>query len=234
MNVAHDTEGRVVFSDQYTDEEWDNLKNNYRIGDLIMPCCKSPAIPKTSSNFMKYFAHYSDECGNSPESIWHLESKELLVEELKKFGIDAILERTGEGQSGTWKADIYFEYNNLKYAFEIQHSYQKISEYFKRQKRYTESGVNCYWILYGPVYLTVTRSIGKYLIKNEFGGKTPKPFYGCSRELPLVVLDINNENNKIRLAKLATLSIKDYIRGVINNKFIFDEIERVWRVSTNI
>lgn len=41
--------------------EWEALKQVAQLGDFMMPCCKAPAVLKTSINGLAFFAHLSDE-----------------------------------------------------------------------------------------------------------------------------------------------------------------------------
>ena len=39
--------------------QWLGLQRNYHVGDLLMPCCNAPAVPKISANGHPFFAHLS-------------------------------------------------------------------------------------------------------------------------------------------------------------------------------
>ena len=173
VDYARRSNGEIVYANDFNDDEWKHYKENYVLGELLMPCCSSPAIPKTSPNFLKFFAHYTDECSTSPESEWHLRAKEDLARHLGERGLTPLLEHSGNNAKGSWRADIYFEFNGKKFALEVQHSYQTLEQYINRQNRYNESSVSCFWIIYKPRYLTLTKSIAKFKIKTEFGGKLP-------------------------------------------------------------
>jgi hypothetical protein len=172
--VALNNDGTFLVASEFGPLEWEIMKNKYSVGDFLMPCCKALAIPKTSPNRLPFFSHYSDECASAPETIWHLQVKEALVKELKKRSIQAKDEVSCVSESGKWKADVYFEHSDRAVVFEAQHSYQHLRDYFRRQERYKESAVECYWILYKPRFLTVTKSIAKHRLKEEFGNKFPK------------------------------------------------------------
>lgn len=220
---ATDKYGVPIFAACYSDQEWQNLKDTYQVGDLLMPCCSSPAIPKTSPNFLNFFSHYSDECATSPESIWHLNAKENIVRELGVQGINAFLEYSGGSDGGNWKADVYFENSDRKIAIEIQKSYQHLREYFKRQKRYALSGVEAYWLLYQPRYITLIKSLGKYKLKNEYGGKFPPEGYiaPCVPELPLAFYQISDEVTSVKGARF-NCSLKEWLEGILTSNFIYE------------
>jgi competence protein CoiA len=225
--------GNAVFADSYSDDDWLNLKEHYAIGDFLMPCCASPAVPKTSPNFLKYFSHYSDECASSPESMWHIDIKERVLKGLKALGIDALLEFTGHSKEGTWKADVYFEINNRKVAIEIQKSYQPLREYLKRQKRYSESKVETYWLLYQPHYITITKSLGKHKLKNEYSGKFPSEGYifPCIPELPIAYCQIEHDVCLVKGAGFFNCLISDWLNGILNMDFKY--IEGQWKLGKN-
>ncbi|HDM8194191.1 TPA: hypothetical protein P0E36_000299 [Vibrio harveyi] len=231
VNFCKTKDGCVIHTNEFDEQSWGTLKDSYLLGDLIMPCCNTPAIPKTSSNFKKFFAHHSDECATSPESNWHINAKEQIMLVLKDLGFSPVLEKSGRSASGSWKADIYFEVSTRKVAIEIQHSYQHLRDYLKRQARYREANVECFWVLYKPRYLTLGKSISKYRIKNEFAGKLPtKGLFPCLPELPIVILDLEQDTAPILAAGRVCSSINGYLTSIINNEFIYDKERGVWQI----
>ncbi|GIC09444.1 TPA: competence protein CoiA family protein [Vibrio vulnificus] len=231
VNFCKTKNGCVIHTDEFDEQSWLTLKDSYQLGDLIMPCCNTPAIPKTSPNFKKFFAHHSDECATSPESIWHINAKEQIMLALKVLGFSPILEKTGNSDSGSWQADVYFETSNRKVAIEIQHSYQHLRDYLKRQSRYREANVECFWVLYKPRYLTLVKSISKYRIKNEFGGTFPAAgLFPCLPELPIVVLDIESDATPIIAVGGVCSSIAGYLNSLVNNQFIYQKERGVWQI----
>nr|WP_256557955.1 competence protein CoiA family protein [Marinobacterium sedimentorum] len=199
-----------------------------------MPCCGAAAVPKTSSNFLKFFAHYSEECSTSPESQWHIKAKDEIVTFLKLFDIEAKLEQSGESRLGSWKADVYFEIESRKVAIEIQHSYQHLRDYLKRQLRYSSANVECYWILYRPRYITLTTSISKYRIKHEFGGEIPSEgLFPCIPELPLVALDVGKDSSSIIGAAGLNSSVENFLYSILEHKFIYQQDRGAWIVIQN-
>jgi competence protein CoiA len=222
----------IVFASDFDSNSWENLKVTYNIGDFKMPCCGSPAIPKTSSNFKHFFAHYSDECASSEESIWHLESKEAVLLTLRSLNIKSELEVSGGKPKKKWQADVYFELGDRKIAIEIQHSYQNLRDYFKRQERYKESGVESYWLLYFPRYKTICNSIGKYRLKNEFNNKMPeKGLFPCIPELPILNLLRDGDQNTIRAPGLFSCSLQELIIGITELRLVY--INGQWNLIEN-
>ncbi len=221
--IALDKDGKFSVASEFAPQEWEIMKDNYCLGDFLMPCCKAPAILKTSPNGLPFFSHYSGECASAPETIWHLRVKEALVKELKKRSIQAKDEVSGVSESGKWKADVYFEYSNRTVAFEVQHSYQHLRDYFKRQERYKETGVECYWLLYKPRFLTVTKSIAKHRLKEEFGKKFPKDKdtaggLGQISSLPIVWFEPEDER-PVKAPGFFCTELSIWIDSVLNGDF---------------
>ena len=54
--------GQPIDATAFEQTEWEAMKQRYAVGDFVMPCCASPAIPKTSINGYPFFAHLSDDC----------------------------------------------------------------------------------------------------------------------------------------------------------------------------
>nr|WP_246849620.1 competence protein CoiA family protein [Vibrio crassostreae] len=194
-----------------------------------MLCCGATAVPKTSPNFKKFFAHRSGECATSPESQWHIRTKNELARVLSRLGINVQLEFSGKSKSGHWIADVYFEFETRRIAFEVQHSYQKLSDYQIRQARYVEAGIDCYWILYPPKYNTVCRSIYKYRTKYEFSDKpTTGKIIQLLPDLPIVCLELNEDSLRIKGVGGLSISLQDYINSILGNSFCFDENRGIW------
>lgn len=224
-----DKMGKSIIASDFNDVDWNAYKENYIIGEILMPCCGAAAVPKTSPNFLKFFAHYSNECTTSPESQWHIKTKELVITELNNLGITSFLEKSGNSSSGSWKADVYFEIKNNKFAIEIQHSYQRLIDYKKRQARYKESDIQCYWILFEPRYNTITKSIAKQKLKDEFNGKIPENgFFPCIPDLPLVYFDTQTNPPMIKSAALFSCSLRDFINSITSDSFKYEEKQGIW------
>lgn len=107
------------------------------MGDLLMPCCPAPAVPKLSPGH-PFFAHAGagGDCSTSEESQWHLAAKILVRSVLENLGCRATLEESGVGNSGRWQADVWAERDGVKLAVEIQRSYQSLRDYRRRQEPY--------------------------------------------------------------------------------------------------
>ncbi|MEO7862729.1 MAG: competence protein CoiA family protein [Nitrospirales bacterium] len=228
-NLAVSKEGKAVLADAYSEEQWALLKADYTVGQFLMPCCGNSAILKTSPNFLQFFAHYSDECETSPESIWHLRAKEDICSILKSKNIAVELERSGNSLSGNWKADVYFEYNDRRIAIEVQKSYQQLDKYLNRQEKYKDGGVESYWLLYKPRYFTLVKSLAKYRIKTEFNGKFPPEGYisPCLPTLPIAFYETDDSNCLVRGTLLAC-TLEEWINSLISLRFLC--VGNVWKV----
>jgi competence protein CoiA len=200
-------------------EAWDALKASYRIGDLTMPCCSGIAIPKTSPNGHHFFAHHVGECTSAPETIWHLNAKVLVTDALRNLGIECQPERQGGISDKKWIADIFFTYAGREIVVELQHSYQTLAAYRKRQKRYEEYGLECYWLLYQPRFYPLAKSIVKWRIRHEFGGRFPEEsIFACVSDLPALILE-TEPNPIVRGAGRSSAALHEWLRGVLCQRF---------------
>ena len=229
LSFVIEANGKPVFADEYDEESWEQLKTTYAIGDFLTPCCKSPAIPKTSSQFLRFFAHHSAECTTSPESVWHISAKTVVVTHLARMGLQAQMERPFKGATGRLTSDIYFEASGRKVAIEIQHSYQTYAEYRRRQKKYRTLGIENYWLLFHPRFKTISETIAKKQIMSEFKGIFPEAMpVGSDAELPLAVLDTLQEPNRVRGPGGLNVSVGDWLSGVIGGAFRYSN--RTWQI----
>jgi len=210
-----------VLAESFNEHGWQALKDSYKIGDLLMPCCMTPAIPKTSPNFLQFFAHYSDGCASSPESQWHLATKEVLIKELLSLGVEPKFEEPGRSAKSAWKADIFFVVGERQIVIEVQYSYQHLRDYLRRQERYVQSGVSAYWLLYLPRYLTLSKSLMQHRIKTEFAGKLPKGTAQCIPQFPMACFELSDENGMVIGVKLK-VTLKDWLNSLILNEFKYE------------
>lgn len=175
MPEAFTRDDQPVYAGQYSPEQWDALKAQSLDDPLAfkMPCCASRAVLKTSMNGLQFFAHYSDECATAPETIWHVEAKDLVFGALKLFGLDPRSEVAGGTGKDRWRADVYVEMGDRKVAIELQRSYQHLREFVRRQERYERYGVECYWLVRQEVGRTLGKAIMTKRWKEEFDKKSP-------------------------------------------------------------
>lgn len=209
---------------------WERLKASYSIGDLTLPCCPSPAIPKTSMNGVQFFAHHTDECVTSPESVWHLATKDRVVAELEGMGIRALLERPVRGTAGNLRSDVYFEIGERKIAIEVQHSYQSLSEYRKRQSKYVACQIENYWLLYLPRFLTTVKAVAQHRIRTEFNGKFPDGVHiGYLPDLPISFYEPQIEGGVVRGAGGFKVAIATWLQSIAARTFRY--VDGDWRIA---
>ena len=131
-----------------------------------------------------------------------------------------------------WKADVYFEQGNQKVALEIQHSYQHYREYQKRQVRYMTSGVLCYWVLYKKRFVTLSKSIAKDRLRNEFRGEWPSDpdtvkGLGQHAAIPVVWLD-PEDSQPIKAQGAFASDINHWLRSLLTGDFNYQRDG--WRI----
>lgn len=158
--------------------EWAELKKSYGSIGLRMPCCNSPAIPKTSSLGNYFFAHVrKGECTSAPETAEHLYCKHLIASAAKSAGWKVCTEWMGQTPSGKeWIADVFCEHRSAKVAFEVQLSPQCRDETLIRQARYRESGVRSAWFFsarHGQSYLANRQDTPAFVLSKFEAGEEP-------------------------------------------------------------
>jgi hypothetical protein len=230
MSFAQTPEGKPVYPESFSDLEWQAIKSSYKVGDFLLPCCKSPAIPKTSLNGVKFFAHHTDECLTAPESLWHLAAKDTVIKALLHLGATPILEQPMGDTQERMKPDVHFRWESRFIAIEAQHSYQTLGEYLRRQKRYESNKVEGYWLLYPARYQTLAKALGRFRLKRDFGGKFPaNGFLPAIPELPIAMFDPEAEGGRISGAGSLNISLNAWLEAVINRRFICSE--GAWRIT---
>jgi competence protein CoiA len=218
--TARTKAGEAVAACRFEPAEWESLKASYTLGDFLTTCCDSPAVPKTSQNGLPFFAHNSDECSTAPETVWHKTAKALICSYLGRSGLRAVEEYASADRK--WIADVYFEIPGRKVAIELQHSYQGLPKYLERHRRYHGAGLECYWLLYPQRFETLSSSVGKWRIRNEFGGKLPtESLYACTSELPFLGLEIE-PSPRVRGAKFFNPSLEEWLASILKGSFAWD------------
>jgi competence protein CoiA len=151
------------------DPAWASLKESYRSMGLRMPCCDTPAIPKTSSLGTHFFAHSRRAgCTSAPETKEHILAKTIIAKTVLTAGWGVQTEcagRTPEGED--WIADVLASKDRWRIAFEVQWTSQDENETRKRQKRYADSGVRGLWLFRQADFVSDKEVPGFYI---EFDG----------------------------------------------------------------
>ena len=210
--------------------QWLGLQRNYHVGDLLMPCCNAPAVPKISANGHPFFAHLSGACSTSEESQWHLAAKILVRSVLEDLGCRASVEVPGSSETSRWKADVWGERGEAKLAIEIQRSYQSLRDYRTRQKKYRAEGIKALWLLRQERYSTLTRSMSKERLRTEFGGKFPPAghFGPCLADVPIAMLELE-PTTTITGAGFFTASLPDLLEAVLSDRFLC--VDGLWCID---
>ncbi|WP_371765493.1 competence protein CoiA [Massilia sp.] len=220
--------GQRVTAWHLDEVEWNNLKRNYQVGDYVMECCQSPAIPKTSPTGVQFFSHLHDECATAPETIWHSNAKILLQDTIRTLGSPCRTEVTGGQAKRRWKADVYFETADRKIAIEIQRSPQTLSRFLERQSRYGETGVECFWIVQQKQYYTLCKAILRHRIKHEFGGKHDwDHISSCMSSLPLVFLELD-PHPFLKGAGFKS-SVANWVDALATGRFVYQS--NLWTIN---
>lgn len=141
-------EQRNINAFECSDAEWSEIKRAYKGMHLVMPCCASMAIPKTSKLGNFFFSHAQrGECESALESAEHIYLKTLVAKAAMSSGWAVQTEFPGSSPIGEkWIADVLCEKGRSRVALEIQLSYQTITDLRVRQQIYRTSGIRAAWL----------------------------------------------------------------------------------------
>ncbi len=216
--AAWTRDGCPVDAAAFSIPEWEQLKASAQLGDFLMPCCKAPAVLKTSINGLPFFAHLSDECVTAPETQWHRSGKAAVLAALSGMDIAAAEEVPGASPSGDhWEADVLFSVTGRTIVIELQRSYQHLRDFMRRQERYTASVVECYWLVRQETFLTLGKSTRRLLLKRDFGNVFPEGGIGTGMlpELPVAVLTIADSEQRILFGGMKQATVKEWLAGIL-------------------
>lgn len=170
---------RNINAFECTDAEWAALKKTYRDEGLVMPCCPSVAIPKTSKLGTFFFSHARrGECTSAPESAEHIYLKTVIAKAAVEAGWSVVTEWRGTTPEGEgWVADVFCQKGSGKIALEAQVSYQTVEALKERQEIYKRSGVRAAWFAYSSKfkdnYLHPSKDIPFFRVKPFSAGAEP-------------------------------------------------------------
>ncbi|KKN85109.1 hypothetical protein LCGC14_0282780 [marine sediment metagenome] len=191
-------DGQQIQAFDLAPNDWNTLKETYKKGSLVMPCCPRNAIPKTSKLGVQHFAHSRrGECTSAPETEDHLLLKSCIATAAQRAGWEVTTEHSGSTPAGEqWIADVYCSKGTAKVAIEVQWTPQVHDEYVRRTYKYTESGVRCVWLF------RLTGS-GHYHLAD----------FPQSRELPY--FGIRKSNGDYLVSQYDT-PISDFVAGLLS------------------
>ena len=201
-----------IFSFEFNEITWANLKAIYKTKQLQMACCKTIAIPKKSKLGNYFFAHSSNtECTSLPESSEHIYVKTLIAMAAKEAGWAVTTEYNGQSPNGEkWTADVLCEKRKVRLALEVQCSPQTKDNTEYRQLRYKNSGVRCCWFL---------------------SEKTFKNFNLCpSDAIPFFIFSAFEMGNEPKI-KDFDIGIKAFVKALLGGQIKWVEEEVVETIS---
>ena len=126
----------------------------------------------------------------------HETVKHIILNTSLSLGYKSVEEYRGKG----WRADVYIETGNKKYAFEVQVSPQSLKKTQERQEKYIRDGITCCWLF-------------------EKETKNMKPEF---EELPLFqLIQESNGDLYVSLKGRKKLSLENFVTDFLNNRIRF-------------
>jgi len=137
------------------------------------------------------------------------------------LGIEGREELPGQSQSGDkWEADVFFSARGRSVVIELQRSYQHLRDYIRRQERYNESGVDCYWLVPKEMFFTLGKATSRLLLKRDYGNVFPTKGIGTGMlpELPVCMLEVDGEQRvQFGMGRFAT--VQTWLDGILNGTY---------------
>lgn len=218
---AWTSEGIPVDAGSISSADWELLKQQSQLGDFVLPCCKAPAVLKTSINGLAFFSHLTNECATAPETVWHENGKAAVLAALHQLGLSGRDEVTGTTPAGIkWKADVLFTVQGRTIAIELQRSYQHYRDFIRRQEQYASSNVECYWLARREVFLTLQKATSQILLKRDYGNVFPPEGIGTGSlpEIPIAMLTTDSEQ-LVLFGGMKSATVPIWLTGIINKSY---------------
>lgn len=142
-------DGTRMISTLCSEEDWERLIEASREdrSRLLMGCSGLPCYPRRSTLGLRHFVHRKGvkvSGVSEPESSEHLWAKALVVQAAAEAGWQAEAEVPAD--DGSWVADVMLTRGTRRVVIEIQCSWQSEYDYYYRQKRYEDAGIECLWL----------------------------------------------------------------------------------------
>lgn len=164
MPLVATVAGRRLEAWAITADEWTALKSSYRQLELTMTCGQG-GVPKTSPRGKQFFAHKPNaHCqlhDGGPETPEHLAAKAVIAAAARAAGWSATVEYAAPDRS--WIADVLVERGSRRVAIEVQWSPQTEADFQHRQTRYTDAGLECFWLA-GPSNARTAQPVPSYAL----------------------------------------------------------------------
>lgn len=150
-------DGKSVFAFRFSDDQWDELKETRRRHELLMPCCKQRATPKTSVLGNHFFAHVRrGECGAPEEPPEQLHIKSVIASAADGVdGFDTKVEWEIIDGDPAMNADVVcdplqkdlFDIEVKEgYIFRFAFGKPSTDKLLRMTERYRDKGYSCIWL----------------------------------------------------------------------------------------
>lgn len=140
------------------------------------PACGKQLILKQGRLVVHHFAHKVPKCDwVSHETAEHLTAKEAVWNSLRRRGLRAEIEFIVDAIPGDRRADVMtWSPDNLRVAFELQHSSISLDEIERRATSYAQAGIAQFWIPFlRHKFMNEGKKAGDCV---EIERYTPRPF----------------------------------------------------------
>jgi competence protein CoiA len=145
---------------------------------------------------------------DAPEMKWHREGKVALLAALTSLGIEGREGVDGLTPNGTkWKADVLFSSAGRTIAVQLQRGYQPLREFRRRQLRFAQCSIECFWLFRRETFETLRNNI----MHTQSVGALPA--------LPMAML----EEQRIEFGGAKNATITQWLSGVLDGSFQYRE-----------
>ncbi len=135
---------------------------------------------------------------------WHREGKAGVLAALNGLGIEARADVEGVTPNGTkWKADVLFSVNGRTVSIVLQRGYQPLREFRRRQQRFAECHIACFWLFRKETFATLTANVA------HTRNSTALP------ELPVAMLDAQ----RIEFGDTKSATLDQWLTGILDGSF---------------
>jgi competence protein CoiA len=212
--------GQEIDAQAVPPSQWEAIQLASTPGVYKMACCGANAALKTSPNGLQFFAHFGGQCGTAPETAWHLQSKAAVLAALRTLGLEGRAEVSGNSKAARWEADVLFKAGARRVAIELQRSPQTLKQFLRRQARYEEGGVECYWLVPRSVFLPVLKAGAKLKWTREWNRVIPERGAGFLPDLPLALLTHEREAPMVATGG-GECSLLEWLLAVAARQFVY-------------
>ena len=209
---------KPIYSFQYSEEEWKDLKKQYNDGDLLMPCCNQKGIQKKNQYGTLFFSHYRrGKCLDDNDDTLRIYICFLIGKIASANDYEVLLNYTKELYTGSIiESDVYCKKEDSDISFKVQFQQMVNSDIKSKQIPFNINNIRNLWIY-------DMRGFKNYK-------KSSLPY---EQNTPVFGVDYDRNERKIFLPQFSC-NVETFIKGIFEKSLFWNSKLKEWKLYDKI